>query len=437
MKALQALTRCLLLKDFNLDVNLPSDKLIPTLPLRLNYILWLEDILKVAGCVGNVTGIDIGKNNNTYSTVTCHLECNFSGCGASCIYPLLAARRNSWYMYALESNTDSAEHARRNVAHNKLDTFVTVMHQPNESVIFEGLCALNSFITADFCMCNPPFFDSQDEICATSRINRTGHRPQPKNSITGASDELMATGGECQFVQQIIRESCRLRERIRVYTTMLGHKSSVQRILHMLSTADITNIATSEFCQGQTTRWGVSWSFLPSILLKTVPTFSTRLPKKKSFIFNVPAATDGIVDVFDVQTKLERLFANIGLKMEIISHSSSVVKGRVSAMSNTWTKQRRKRRENERLAVPQFENRINEEFESLYKSDGENGPSAKLRRIDITSTDSMPAIPVLVIDITICKHLTKGVAINLEYLNGPANHDGVYQVLQFIQNHWK
>lgn len=121
-------------------------------------------------------------------------------------------------MYGLESNTDSAEHACRNVANNNLDTFVTVLQQPKESVIFEGLCSLGSFTSADFCMCNPPFFNSQDQQVITSQNNRTGHRPQPKNHFTGASDELMAPGGECQFVQHIINESCGLRQRIRVYT---------------------------------------------------------------------------------------------------------------------------------------------------------------------------------------------------------------------------
>lgn len=340
-------------------------------------------------------------------------------------------------MYALETNTDSTEHARRNVAHNKLDDFVTVFQQPKESVTFEGLCSLDSFKSVDFCMCNPPFFNSQDQLATSPRKNRTGRRPQPKSTETGASDELIATGGECQFVQQIIEESCRLRERIRVYTTMLGHKSSVQRILHRLSAAGITNTATTEFYQGQTTRWGVCWSFIPSILLRTVPTFGTQLPKKKPCIFNVPATPDGTVaGVIDVQTKLGQLLANIGLKLEQKIHSSGVVTGRVSAMSNTWSKQRRKRREIERLAIPQFENHINEDFDSLYKSDDDKGPSSKLRRVDMTSS-VFPSTPVLVMDINIYKHPTKGVAIKLEYLNGSANHDGVYQVLQFIRNHWK
>ncbi|CAH8522770.1 unnamed protein product [Heterobilharzia americana] len=43
---LAALSKALLMKDFNLNVDFPGDRLIPTVPLRLNYILWLEDLLK-------------------------------------------------------------------------------------------------------------------------------------------------------------------------------------------------------------------------------------------------------------------------------------------------------------------------------------------------------------------------------------------------------
>lgn len=58
---LRTLTKCLLNRDFKLDVILPPDKLIPTLPLRLNYILWIEDILETAGRTSNIIGIDIGR----------------------------------------------------------------------------------------------------------------------------------------------------------------------------------------------------------------------------------------------------------------------------------------------------------------------------------------------------------------------------------------
>lgn len=67
--ALRALTRALLENDFGLQVALPLDRLIPTVPQRLNYILWLEDII---GQNKPVKGIDIGKLCMIYS---CLSEC--------------------------------------------------------------------------------------------------------------------------------------------------------------------------------------------------------------------------------------------------------------------------------------------------------------------------------------------------------------------------
>ena len=58
--ALRALTRALLEDDFGLDITMPLDRLIPTVPQRLNYILWLEDII---GKENGAKGIDIGKSS--------------------------------------------------------------------------------------------------------------------------------------------------------------------------------------------------------------------------------------------------------------------------------------------------------------------------------------------------------------------------------------
>ena len=59
-ECLLALSWALLKDDFDLDVEMPLDRLIPTVPLRLNYILWLEDLLSSAG-ERQIRGIDIGK----------------------------------------------------------------------------------------------------------------------------------------------------------------------------------------------------------------------------------------------------------------------------------------------------------------------------------------------------------------------------------------
>lgn len=60
--ALRILTKCLLKTDFNLNVEIPEDRLVPTLPLRLNYILWLEDLLTSIQRSTDIKGLDIGKS---------------------------------------------------------------------------------------------------------------------------------------------------------------------------------------------------------------------------------------------------------------------------------------------------------------------------------------------------------------------------------------
>ena len=62
--ALRELTISLLDHDFGLKVDLPLDRLIPTIPQRLNYIHWIEDLLQTLPDVSKsetVRGIDIGE----------------------------------------------------------------------------------------------------------------------------------------------------------------------------------------------------------------------------------------------------------------------------------------------------------------------------------------------------------------------------------------
>ena len=63
--ALRALTYALLEKDFGLNLSIPLDRLIPTIPLRLNYVLWIEDLLSCLPEVFRhvtVRGFDVGES---------------------------------------------------------------------------------------------------------------------------------------------------------------------------------------------------------------------------------------------------------------------------------------------------------------------------------------------------------------------------------------
>ncbi|CAD1471370.1 unnamed protein product, partial [Heterotrigona itama] len=86
-ESLRVLTEVLLKHDFNLEVKIPANKLVPTLPLRLNYILWIEDLMKHAFFheMKEVIGVDIVckvdgttilkeiiKENNIYHFTMCN-----------------------------------------------------------------------------------------------------------------------------------------------------------------------------------------------------------------------------------------------------------------------------------------------------------------------------------------------------------------------------
>lgn len=62
-EAVRALTCTLLKEDFGLTIDIPVERLIPTVPLRLNYIHWVEDLIghRDADKQTLRRGIDIGK----------------------------------------------------------------------------------------------------------------------------------------------------------------------------------------------------------------------------------------------------------------------------------------------------------------------------------------------------------------------------------------
>ncbi|XP_010187495.1 PREDICTED: methyltransferase-like protein 16, partial [Mesitornis unicolor] len=106
-EAVRALTCTLLKEDFGLTIDIPVERLIPTVPLRLNYIHWVEDLIgrQDAGKQVLRRGIDIGT-------------------GASCIYPLLGATLNGWYFLATEVDDMCFNYAKKNVEQNNLSDLI-------------------------------------------------------------------------------------------------------------------------------------------------------------------------------------------------------------------------------------------------------------------------------------------------------------------------
>ncbi|RPA94509.1 hypothetical protein L873DRAFT_1830307 [Choiromyces venosus 120613-1] len=248
-----ALTKCLLYRDFGLSLELPRDRLCPTVPNRLNYVLWVQDLLDSTGGLENdevdtvreVVGLDVGT-------------------GASCIYPLLGcALRGNWKFIATDIDEKSLEYARENVKRNKekvgdLDERITVFANSPDGDIFPiGKMGIEKL---DFTMCNPPFYTSIDDMFDSAKKKNL----PPSSSCTGTTTEMVYPGGETAFVSQMLTQSLHLRSNPNFsntwYTSMLGKHSSVESLIPAIK-QHTQNYAITEFKQGSTRRWGIAWSF--------------------------------------------------------------------------------------------------------------------------------------------------------------------------------
>lgn len=373
---MRALTKCCLHKDFNLEVELPPDKLLPTIPLRLNYLLWIEDLIKHSSITEKITGVDIG-------------------CGASCVYCLLAIRMNpSWKMFALEIDEKNLKYAQDNTNRNCLDDRIKIIAQEESTMLFEKLFQRDPR-NKTFCICNPPFYSSKDEVIGE---NRTGKRKAPSSFHSGSNSELITDGGELGFVQRIVNESLQLQENVEIYSTMLGFKKNLKKLTDELRTKKIKSFTTTEFVQGKTIRWGVAWSFKHN--LKGFKDH-TEPSKKPKHVLSHSISCDFEQSAINIK----EIFANLKIDInEVEEKIGKYYRWELTALQNTWSNQRRKRRDAQ----------INNEESSTYDNERKDLKIGfELRRVNETAQ------------------------IQMFFMSGNMEKDCVNQIMQFIKNKLK
>ncbi|CAN0845984.1 RNA N6-adenosine-methyltransferase mettl16, partial [Linum grandiflorum] len=298
--ATRELTKVLLLHDHGINWWIPDGQLCPTVPNRSNYIHWIEDLLSSEIIPKNRTDGDVVRGFDI-------------GTGANCIYPLLGASLLGWSFVGSDITDVALEWAERNVRNNPRvaelieirkvpvcgsETSAKVLAdaqsvddgsiedvgrppddteaklQPSTSLespdvsdsLYCGPPILLGIVKEgekfDFCMCNPPFFESIEE----AGLN-------PKTACGGTFEEMVCHGGEQAFVTRMIEDSVVLKDSFRWYTSMLGRKINLKFLTSKLRQVGATVVKTTEFVQGQTCRWGLAWSFLPPARkIMSVPT---------------------------------------------------------------------------------------------------------------------------------------------------------------------
>ena len=139
--AVFALNKAILNSYFSVQhFELPEDYLIPPIPGRLDYLLYLNDLLPKSK---NTKILDIGT-------------------GASCIYPLLGHAQFSWDFVATEYNETSLKFAKKNIKENGLEKHIELRKQYNKKHILKKVTNKEDHFAA--CVCNPPFFKDKNEM---------------------------------------------------------------------------------------------------------------------------------------------------------------------------------------------------------------------------------------------------------------------------------
>lgn len=340
--ALRALTCALLHRYFQKRITIPNDRMIPAVPQRLNYICWLEDLVKLLANRVNdsdVLGIDIGT-------------------GASCIFPILGCHRNpSWSFLGVEADQKSYSVAVENVQKNFMDDRIKVVKVSTEETLNDILCLASCPVT--FIMCNPPFFEEEygvtlemspniSSVCGGGII---GGVSRPKSHAnTSAKLESICSGGEIAFVGRLLEQSRHLKEEVVIYSSMLGRKQSLTHFKQTLSSIEEENLSWTwaELCQGKTIRYAIAWSFSPGLDLTRAPLL--RHGKNKSWKVKLQRRMP------KQDCQLEML-GNISFLKNLVTRELMIAKARVTKQTNktfemliktndrTWTHQRRKRRE--------------------------------------------------------------------------------------------
>jgi hypothetical protein len=103
--------------------------------------------------------------------------------------------------------------------------------------VLRGLLAEQQGGIFDFCMCNPPFYDSE---ARAAMANRSGRRKARAAPACATSSELETAGGEVAFVSRLVADSRTWPDAVLWYTTLLGHKSSVAPLTAAIEAAGAT-----------------------------------------------------------------------------------------------------------------------------------------------------------------------------------------------------
>ena len=226
------MTKCILNYYFNIKYyDIPNNFLIPPVPSRLNYINVIQSLLTLfkVSDKKEIIGVDIGT-------------------GANIIYPILGNEVYKWKFICSEINDEAFKNGEKIINKNKLENRIKLIKQKYGCIIFLGV--LNREKKYTFTMCNPPYYDYQDEIKIEDK----------KRDCEYNFDEIYYKNGEIGFFERYFEESIYFSKNVFLFSFLIGKKLNAEKIYDKIK-ENIKICDMKRIKNGNNIRYIIFWSF--------------------------------------------------------------------------------------------------------------------------------------------------------------------------------
>lgn len=252
--AVQTLNAALLASIYQVHFwQLPAGYLCPPIPGRADYLHYAADLVSE---LHDTAAVPKGKQIRMLDI----------GCGANCIYPILAARSFGWQVVASEIDQQAFAIAQTIVnANASLKGLVHLRQQKVPEHIFNTIILADDYF--DLIVCNPPFYRSAAEAEAVNqqKWQKLG-KPNQGRNFAGSNSELWCEGGELAFIGKMIVESQAYAGQVGWFSSLVSqqkhHKLLVAQLTKLAKTCGPIDVRQIKMQQGQKSSLLLAWRYV-------------------------------------------------------------------------------------------------------------------------------------------------------------------------------
>ncbi|KAL4718399.1 hypothetical protein ACJJTC_000139 [Scirpophaga incertulas] len=226
------------------------------------------------------------------------------------------------------------------------------------------------------------------------------------------------------------------KNRVRVFTTMVGHKFNFQELMQELQSNNIKFTHTT-FCQGRVTRWGLAWTY-QDYKFESLDPSKDKIRKNNRISYVIPALPNTPVCINTYTKKIQEILTELQIDWKLIHKMKFDIIMQIVAYKNTWSHQRRKRRILKRIEAKRIklnssseDNCVNVDQQHVNNNDEECTEVTIVKQEDAEEKSPIINARMAVVE------RNSVITLQLVYIDGSSGKDGLHQILQYIKNNWK